>query len=104
MLALFGGSPIRSRPFTRWPVFGAAEEARLLQTLRSGNWGRLDGTEVEEFERRFAAMHGCAHGIAVANGTVSLRIAWILRASASVSRRSGSVEKGPSIFSSLPMR
>lgn len=75
MLALFGGSPIRSRPFTRWPVFGAAEEARLLQTLRSGNWGRLDGTEVEQFERRFAAMHGCAHGIAVANGTVSLRIA-----------------------------
>jgi dTDP-4-amino-4,6-dideoxygalactose transaminase len=30
---------------------------------------------VEEFERRFAAMHGCKHGIAVVNGTVSLRIA-----------------------------
>ena len=28
-----------------------------------------------EFERRFAAMHGCRHGIAVVNGTVSLRIA-----------------------------
>lgn len=75
MLALFGGLPIRTRPFTAWPVFGDAEESRLLRTLRSGNWGRLDGTEVQEFERRFAAMHGCAHGIAVANGTVSLRIA-----------------------------
>ena len=32
------------------------------------------------------------------------RIAWILSARANVSRRSGSVEKGPSIFSSLPMR
>lgn len=58
-----------------WPVFGKAEEERLLRTLRSGQWGRLDGTEVAEFEARFAAMHGCRHGIAVVNGTVSLRLA-----------------------------
>jgi dTDP-4-amino-4,6-dideoxygalactose transaminase len=58
-----------------WPVFGAAEEERLLRTLRSGNWGRLDGVEVTEFENRFADVHGCRHGIAVVNGTVSLRIA-----------------------------
>jgi dTDP-4-amino-4,6-dideoxygalactose transaminase len=75
MLALFGGSPVRARPFTPWPIFGEAEEARLLRVLRSGHWGRLDGREVSEFENRFAAMHGAAHGIAVANGTVSLRIA-----------------------------
>jgi dTDP-4-amino-4,6-dideoxygalactose transaminase len=75
MLALQGGQPVRTRPFTSWPIFGKAEEERLLGTLRSGNWGRLDGAEVEEFERRFAATHGCSHGIAVANGTVSLRIA-----------------------------
>ena len=75
MLALLGGTPVRTRPFTRWPVFGRPEEERLLATLRSGNWGRLDGPEVDEFERRFAAMHGCRYGIAVANGTVSLRIA-----------------------------
>jgi dTDP-4-amino-4,6-dideoxygalactose transaminase len=43
--------------------------------LRSGQWGRLDGTEVTEFEERFAAMHGCRHGLAVVNGTVALRIA-----------------------------
>jgi len=75
MLALFGGTPVRTRPFTPWPIFGKAEEERLLRVLRSGHWGRLDGPEVSEFENRFAAMHGCAHGIAVANGTVSLRIA-----------------------------
>jgi dTDP-4-amino-4,6-dideoxygalactose transaminase len=75
MLALFGGTPVRSRPFPSWPIFGDEEEARLLGTLRSGKWGRLHGEEVSEFEQRFASMHGCAHGIAVANGTVSLRIA-----------------------------
>jgi dTDP-4-amino-4,6-dideoxygalactose transaminase len=74
-LALLGGTPIRTRRFTAWPVFGTAEEERLLRTLRSGNWGRLDGVEVNEFENRFAGLHGCRHGIAVVNGTVALRIA-----------------------------
>ena len=69
--------PTRTRPFPTWPVFGKPEEKRLLRVLRSGKWGRLHGPEVAEFERRFAAMHGCKHGIAVANGTVSLRIALI---------------------------
>ena len=75
MLALFGGPPVRTRPFPAWPVFDRAEEDRLLETLRSGQWGRLDGPQVGEFEGRFANAHGCRHGIAVANGTVSLRIA-----------------------------
>jgi dTDP-4-amino-4,6-dideoxygalactose transaminase len=74
-LALLGGRPVRERPFTSWPIFGEREEARVLGALRSGKWGRLDGNEVAEFEERFARMHGCRHGIAVANGTVSLRIA-----------------------------
>src|SRR6266508_83728 len=74
-LALLGGTPIRHRPFISWPIFGKQEEKRLLRTLHSGRWGRLHGPEVAEFENRFAAAHGCKHGIAVVNGTVSLRIA-----------------------------
>ncbi|HEY1603666.1 MAG TPA: DegT/DnrJ/EryC1/StrS family aminotransferase [Pirellulales bacterium] len=76
-LALLGGRPVRERPFTSWPIFEENEEARLLGALRSGRWGRLDGNEVAEFEERFAAMHGCQHGIAVVNGTVSLRLSLI---------------------------
>jgi dTDP-4-amino-4,6-dideoxygalactose transaminase len=74
LLALLGGRPVRERPFTRWPIFGEREETRVLAALRSGCWGRLDGNEVAEFEERFARMHGCRHGIAVVNGTVSLRL------------------------------
>jgi dTDP-4-amino-4,6-dideoxygalactose transaminase len=73
-LALFGGTAVRTRPFTAWPIFGKTEEKRLLRTLRSGKWGRLHGPQVAEFEKRFAAMHGCKHGIGVVNGTVSLRL------------------------------
>lgn len=76
-LALLGGTPIRTRPFRSWPIFGKPEERRLIRALRSGHWGRLQGREVDEFEARFASLHGCRHGIAVANGTVSLRIALI---------------------------
>jgi dTDP-4-amino-4,6-dideoxygalactose transaminase len=74
-LALHGGTPIRTRPFTTWPIFDEADEARVLAALRSGRWGRLAGQQVEEFERRFAAMHGCRHAVAMVNGTVSLRVA-----------------------------
>ena len=76
-LALLGGKRVRTRPFTAWPIFGKPEEIALLRTLRTGDWGCLDGREVAKFEERFAAMHGCKHGIAVVNGTVSLRIALI---------------------------
>jgi dTDP-4-amino-4,6-dideoxygalactose transaminase len=74
-LALLGGKPIRTKPFIGWPLHGKTEETRLLRVLRSGAWGRLQGKQVEEFERRFAEAHGCKHGIAVVNGSVSLRIA-----------------------------
>lgn len=73
-LALLGGRPIRSRPFTNWPVYGRSEENALRRVLHSGQWGKLDGPEVARFEERFAAMHGCRHGIGVVNGTVSLRL------------------------------
>src|SRR5262249_58710454 len=45
-----------------------------IRTLKSGRWGQMQGNEVARFEERFAKMHGCRHGIAVANGTVSLRL------------------------------
>jgi len=73
-LALLGGTPTRTRPFTVWPIFGKADEQRLLQTLRSGKWGKLNGAQVAEFEHRFASRHGCRHGLGVVNGTVSLRL------------------------------
>jgi len=56
-LALLGGRPVRTRPFPAWPVFGKAEEARLLRALRSGKWGRLQGDEVDiarAFEKVYA--------------------------------------------------
>src|SRR5687768_37628 len=74
-LALLGGTPTRSKPFPTWPIFGREEEDGVLRALRSAKWGKLDGGEVKRFEERFAAYCGAKHGIAVVNGTISLRIA-----------------------------
>ncbi len=74
-LAIHGGAPLRTEPFPSWPVFGQEEEDALIRALRSGKWGRLDGDEVETFERRFAEYQQAKHGIAVFNGSVALRVA-----------------------------
>jgi hypothetical protein len=33
-LALLGGKPVRTRPFTSWPIFGKTEEKRTSQKVR----------------------------------------------------------------------
>lgn len=53
-------------------ALGPALEQAVLAVLRSGQY--VLGPEVERFERDFARMHGCAHGIGVANGTDALVI------------------------------
>ena len=92
MLAICGGSPVRTNPFPAWPVFDEREEQALLAVLRSGNWWQFaygQGLELQEnpdaevsqtthFEAEFARAHDCSCGIAAANGTATLEI--ILRA------------------------
>jgi L-glutamine:2-deoxy-scyllo-inosose/3-amino-2,3-dideoxy-scyllo-inosose aminotransferase len=73
-LALKGGTAIRNRPFTRWPLWGERERGLLLGVLESGSWGG-EGPKEREFARRFADYCGAAEAFCVANGTVSLEIA-----------------------------
>ena len=57
-LAINGGTPVRTKPFLGWPVFGREEEEALLRALRSGVWGSIDGTFVKELEVEFAHAPG----------------------------------------------
>ena len=74
-LAALGGEAVRTEGFPAWPISDRAEEDALRSVLRSGTWGRLGGTAVAEFERRFAAFQHAGHAVAVVNGTTALRIA-----------------------------
>jgi len=74
-LAIHGGTPVRTEPFSTWPVFGEEEEHCLIKVLRSGKWGKTTGEEVVRFERRFAEYHQAKHAVAVVTGTTGLRLA-----------------------------
>lgn len=52
---------------------GPALEEAVLRVLRSGQY--ILGPEVEKLEKDFAALHGVAHGVGVANGTDAIVIA-----------------------------
>lgn len=76
-LALRGGSPVRTTPFTAWPVYDDREANALQTVLKSRNWGGYPcpNDYAREFGKRFAEAHGAKYGIAVTNGTVSLELA-----------------------------
>lgn len=74
-LAIDGGTPVRTRPFLGWPVFGREEEEALLAALRSGTWGSLDGTFVKRFESEFATFQGARHAVSCVNATMALSVA-----------------------------
>lgn len=73
-LARDGGTPALTTPPPRWPEFDERDRLALAGVLESETWGGYHPA-VADLERRMAALHGAAFGIAVANGTVSLEIA-----------------------------
>src|SRR5262249_39756599 len=74
-LAINGGTPA-CPPGTipAWPECGPEEQAAITRVLESRSWWRGTGSEVEQFEREFAAFHECRHALAVSNGTQALEI------------------------------
>lgn len=87
-LALFGGAPLRQKPFPHWPIFDGAEEKAVLDVVRSGQWWRYSMGEavdpagaagevrskVGEFQQMFARAQGSRYGIACATGTAAIEV------------------------------
>jgi dTDP-4-amino-4,6-dideoxygalactose transaminase len=77
-LAALAGAPMLaedSEAIPGWPVFDGAEASALQDVLRSGKWGRGNGSAVTAFEAAFAKRTGAKHCLAVANGTSALMTA-----------------------------
>ncbi|MDD2707930.1 MAG: DegT/DnrJ/EryC1/StrS family aminotransferase [Verrucomicrobiae bacterium] len=72
-LAVNGGKPVRTKPYPKWPVFGASERRRLLKVFDSGKWWY--GETVKEFEQKYAEFHNARYGVTCTNGTAALEIA-----------------------------
>jgi len=74
-LAINGGSPHRSKPFPKWPVWDENEINNLKQAVESGKWGSLHGDQVKTFSEKYADYHQAKYGICVNSGTTALKIA-----------------------------
>jgi dTDP-4-amino-4,6-dideoxygalactose transaminase len=74
-LALHGGEPVRRASYPSWPQFADDEIAAATDVMRSGRVNYWTGEQGRAFEREFADLCGCEHGVAVANGTVALELA-----------------------------
>lgn len=61
--------------FPKWPYYSEDERRAVQAVLESGRVNYWTGTQTREFEKEYAAHVGARHGIALANGTVSLELA-----------------------------
>ena len=69
--AILGGSPIHKRSWPEWPLWDPeADEALIIQVLRSGVWSREK--VVAEFEEKWAEALGVKRCLATTNGTHAL--------------------------------
>jgi dTDP-4-amino-4,6-dideoxygalactose transaminase len=75
-LALNGGTPIRTDPWPRWPVYDDRERQLLLEAFDSGEWGGFPFPQpkTKELGEKFAAYQDARYGAACTNGSISLEI------------------------------
>src|SRR5581483_7398504 len=73
-LALLGGEPVRTEPFSCWPRSLPSDAHRLQSVLESGHWGGfpVPSRYAAEFAERFAEMHGAKYALCISNGTIAL--------------------------------
>lgn len=72
ILALKGGDPVRTKGWTRWPIWDPDTEEPMLEVLRSGKWWMGSGNKCEEFEREYAELIGARRAVATASGSTAL--------------------------------
>ena len=53
-LAILGGEPTKTTPFSEWPYFDENERQGLMDVLESRVWWRTPGTQTLKFEQEFA--------------------------------------------------
>jgi len=76
-LAVFGGTPIRTEPYPKWPVYDQRDIQAITDVITSGHWGGYPypGPQTAEFARLFAEMQGGGYAVPMANGTVTMEVA-----------------------------
>lgn len=75
LLAIDGGTPVRTAPLPAWPVFAETTALEVAQKVRTGRVNYWTGGDSRLLEQRYAETLGRNHAVAVANGTVAIELA-----------------------------
>jgi dTDP-4-amino-4,6-dideoxygalactose transaminase len=75
VLAVAGGTPVRSAPFADWPQTTEAEERNILKSLRNHRWCTMDGEFIPKFEKAWAGKVGTRGCVMTPCGTHALQMA-----------------------------
>jgi dTDP-4-amino-4,6-dideoxygalactose transaminase len=54
VLAVKGGTPVRTKDFPTWPQTNEVDEANILKSLRNHRWCTFDGEFIPKFEKAWA--------------------------------------------------
>ena len=79
-LAIFGGEPVRTKPFPSWPNFTNTLKDNLLNTMENDGWG-VGSKTIKEFEEKYAAFHDAKYCLSTSSGTTAL---WVCLKAAGV--------------------
>jgi dTDP-4-amino-4,6-dideoxygalactose transaminase len=70
-LAIFGGTPVRTKPFPSWPRMTKGIKDNLFNTLENDGWG-VGSDAVRKFEEQYAKFHDAKYAISTSSGTTAL--------------------------------
>ncbi len=73
-LALFGGTPVRTKPFPSWPRSSQEMKDQLINTIENESWG-VGSKVTNKFNAAFAAFHDAKFCITTNSGTTALWVA-----------------------------
>ena len=79
-LAIFGGNPVRKRPFPDWPRVTDEIKDSLINTLENEKWG-VGSESIDQFNSRFSKMQDAKYSLAIHSGTSAI---WVCLKAAGV--------------------
>ena len=79
-LAIFGGNPIRSKPFPVWPKVTNEIKDSIINTIKNEEWG-VGSSTITLFNKKFAEMQDAKFCLAIHSGTSAI---WICLKSAGI--------------------
>ena len=73
-LALFGGKPVRKKPFPSWPQPTEKIKQEIIHCIHEEEWG-IGSAVIDRLCELFAAHHDSKYAIATNSGTTALWVA-----------------------------